>query len=278
VTAKNPYQPIYRQFISEIENGLSLLDENSWKEVADFIKTQQHVNGAFTNRAGNPDLYYSLFGVWLAEALQMNEQQNKLKKYISTIQRDDLNVVDKFSVLLILLVLQKKDVKKPSFIKLLRWMQKAGGNLNAAYRFFLFMLSFDALYGKNRVVYFFVRLFLKFYQPSKDLPCSFFSALLLAKYLAGKNVEKETSFLLDYFEKGKGFKSFYETKNTDLLSTGVALFALKKAKADLRIVAPDCLALVQENFDNGAFLPGDGDLSRDLEYTFYGLLTLGVLS
>ncbi|NCB08501.1 MAG: hypothetical protein EOM73_10090 [Bacteroidia bacterium] len=40
---------------------------------------------------------------------------------------------------------------------------------------------------------------------------------------------------------------------------------------------PDCLNLVQQNYDTGAFLSGDGDLSRDLEYTFYGLLTLGTL-
>lgn len=275
---KNSYQPVYRQFITEIEKGFLLLDKTSQSELVDFFKTQQQKNGAFTNRAGNPDLYYSLFGVWLAKALKLEEQQNLLEKYILNIQQNDLKVVDKFSVVLIRLVLEEKDFKKPTFIELFRWMQKGGKNLNTAYRFFFFMLSFDALFGRNRIVYFFIRAFLNFYHPSNDLPCSFYAALLLAKHLTGMNVKKEKAALLHYFEKGNGFKSFYETENADLLSTAVALFVLNKADVDLRVVAPDCLNLVQENYERGAFLPGDGDSSRDLEYTFYGLLTLGVLS
>ena len=34
----------------------------------------------------------------------------------------------------------------------------------------------------------------------------------------------------------------------------------------------------QQNFSNGAFLSGDGDTTTDAEYTFYGLLALGVLA
>jgi hypothetical protein len=140
------------------------------------------------------------------------------------------------------------------------------------------MLSFDALFGKSRGVYFLARIFLNFYNPAGNLPCSFLAALLLARFLTGQKVEKEASVLLNYFERGKGFKVFREQENADLLSTAVALFALKKVGKDLRMVAPDCLNLVQQNYENGAFLAGDGDLSRDLEYTFYGLLSLGVLS
>jgi hypothetical protein len=140
------------------------------------------------------------------------------------------------------------------------------------------MLSFDGLFGRNRLIYFVIKVFLGFYKPSKDLPCSFFAAMILVKFLTGKNVVKESNILMQYFEKGKGFKVFPEQENADLLSTAVSLFALKKISADLRLVTPDCLDLVQQNYDNGAFLSGDGDSSRDLEYTFYGLLTLGVLA
>ncbi len=277
MAGKKSYQPVYRQFISEIEKGFLLLDETSRTEVVAFVKTQQHKNGAFTDRAGNPDLYYSLFGVWLAKALKMDEQQTKLKQYISSFQKEKEKIADKFSLLLISLVLEDKNFEKSSFFKLSRWVLKGGKNLNPAYRFFLFLLSFDALYGKNQVVYFFVRIFLNFHKFSGDLPCSFYSAILLAKFLTGQNVENEAAVLLGYFENEKGFKVFREQGNADLLSTAVALFALKKVGHDLRTLAPDCLNLVQENYENGAFLSGDGDSSRDLEYTFYGLLTLGTL-
>jgi len=62
-----------------------------------------------------------------------------------------------------------------------------------------------------------------------------------------------------------------------LLSTAVASFALKTANSDLRLVRPACLKLIEQNYSNGAFLAGNGDKMRDLEYTFYGLLALGVL-
>jgi hypothetical protein len=122
MAGKKPYQPVFRQFISEIEKGFFLLDENTRAEVAAFIKTQQHKNGAFTNRSGTPDLYYSLFGVWLANALKMDEQQTQLKKYISIFQKENEKVVDKFSLLLISLVLNGNSTNKPSIFKLLQWI------------------------------------------------------------------------------------------------------------------------------------------------------------
>lgn len=277
MAGKKTYKPVFRQFISEIGKGFLLLDESSRAEIIEFVKSQQHKNGAFNDRSGNPDLYYSLFGCWIIKAMQLVEEQKKLKRYISEVT-DSYKIVDKFSLLLIRLTLEEKSFQKPSLTELLRWIKKDAKNLNAAYRFFLFMLSFDALFGRNRLVYFFIRLFLNFYRPPKVLPCSFFAAMILAKFLTNKNVEKESKTLLQYFEKEKGFKVFPEQENADLLSTAVSLFALKKIGADLRTIAPDCLNLVQQNYNNGAFLSGDGDSSRDLEYTFYGLLTLGVLA
>jgi len=277
VARKQAYQPVFLQFISEIEKGILLLDETSRAEVLEFVKSQQHATGAFSNRAGNPDLYYTLFGSWLSVALKLEEQQDNLKEFTSFFQPESEKVIDKFSLLLINRLLGN-DFKKPSFFELIGWIHKGGKNLNVAYLFFLFMLGFDALYGKNRQAYLFVRLFLNFYKPDENLPCSFFASLLFARFLTGKKVNKEASVLMDYFESGKGFKAFYDQKNADLLSTAVALFVLKKVGADLRMVMPDCLNLVQDNYDGGVFLSGDGDSSKDLEYTFYGLLTLGVLS
>jgi hypothetical protein len=62
-----------------------------------------------------------------------------------------------------------------------------------------------------------------------------------------------------------------------MLSTGVALFVLKETGYDLRMIKPGCLDFIQENYSAGAFLSGDGDVTKDLEYTFYGLLALGSL-
>jgi hypothetical protein len=96
--------------------------------------------------------------------------------------------------------------------------------------------------------------------------------------MVGLDVNKDIQQLFEYYEEGTGFKAFKEVESTDLLSTAVALFALEKAGAGLKTIAPDVLGLVQNNYSEGAFLSGNGDETRDLEYTFYGLLILGTLS
>lgn len=254
-----------------------MLDETSQKEIREFVANQQHQNGAFTNRGGHPDMYYSLFGVWLSEALGLTQQLNKLNTFSGKFQPDKANMVEQFALLLIKVVADK-DFKKPTVLSLIKMIFEGGKDINPTYRVFLFLLSFDALHGKKRFLYFLFGIGLNFYRSPEDAPCSISAAVLVAKYLVGKKVENEIQNQLSYFENGKGFKVFKEMENADLLSTAVALFALKKAGVDLRTIAPDCLNLIQQNYDSGAFLSGDGDASRDLEYTFYGLLALGTLS
>ncbi|MCA1758796.1 MAG: hypothetical protein LC658_03420, partial [Bacteroidales bacterium] len=150
------------------------------------------------------------------------------------------------------------------------------GKVSIFYRLFLFLLAFDALY-RNKTIYFFARPLLSFYSPPAESPCSIHAAISVARQKAGLDNKKEMKLLLSFFEEGKGFKTFRETDEPDLLSTAVALFALKFAGADLRLVTPTCLELIQQNYSSGAFLAGNGDEMRDLEYTFYGLLALGTL-
>lgn len=254
-----------------------MLDEKSQQEVKTFISSQQHQNGAFTDRAGNPDLYYSLFGAWMSTALKMEVEQKQLAGYIEKNQSEERKTVERFSHLLISVSLEI-NVKKTSIPLQLKMAFGNNRQINVAYKAFLFLLSFDTLHGRKTLWYFLFRIGLTFYTPPGDLPCSFLSALLIARFLTGMKIEQKQNQLFSYFEKGKGFKAFRESENADLLSTAVALFALKKAGADLRMVAPDALNLVQQNFETGAFLSGDGDETKDLEYTFYGLLILGTIA
>ncbi|MFW6309536.1 MAG: hypothetical protein ACOC1D_00405 [Prolixibacteraceae bacterium] len=277
MTKSREHQPLYRDLTEKIKKGFLLLDEKSQQEVKTFITNQQHQNGAFTDRAGNPDFYYSLFGAWMSKALELEAQQEKLSGYMKKKPPGEHRTAEHFSHLLISVIL-KNQVQKPSVLSQLNRILKGNPQINPAYKVFLFLLSFDAFYGRKKLWYYLFRTGLTFYSPPENAPCSFMSALLIARFLVGINVEREQKYLFFYFEEGKGFKAFRETENADLLSTAVALFALKKAGGDLRVVAPDALNLVQQNYNCGAFLSGDGDETRDLEYTFYGLLILGTLA
>lgn len=268
--------PIYHQFIGLVQKGFATLDAKSQAEVIKFVQSCQHSGGGFTNRAGRPDMYYSLFGVWLAAAIGLEKTLEKHIRFILENAEVQKEPVDAFAEILIQIVLFKNEFKKPPKLKLLRMAFQDAGKVNVFYRLFLFLLTFDALY-RNKVIHFFARPALSFYSPSAESPCSIHAALAAARQKAGLGSKKEAKVLLSFFEDGKGFKAFREVDEPDLLSTAVALFALKFAGTDLRLVTPTCLELIQQNYRAGAFLAGNGDEMRDLEYTFYGLLALGTM-
>lgn len=272
------HEPMYTDFIRNVHEGFQLLDEHSRNEVISFIKSQQHNSGAFVNRGGNPDLYYSLFGAWISEALGLTDQKQKLLDYTENFDTGDDKLIDRYAILLICHSLYKNQIYKPNAFFFLKTYFYSGRNLNPAYRAFLFLLSFDAFYGRRKFLHLLLKTGLTFYKVPDDVPCSFRAAWLVAKQMAGLNVKQDIQQLFNYYEEGTGFKAFKEVEEADLLSTAVALFALRKAGAVIKTIAPDALELVQNNYAEGAFLAGNGDETRDLEYTFYGLLILGTLS
>ncbi|HKJ42080.1 MAG TPA: hypothetical protein VKA27_08285 [Sunxiuqinia sp.] len=268
--------PIYQEFIDTIEKGLRLLDENAQKEIQLFITSQQHESGAFTDRAGNPDYYYSLFGFWLASAFNMPLVLEKLKQFTAERQYEKPSkIVDRFAMLLIHKGLNEKQRIKP---KLFWRLSRSSSPVNFSYQLFLILLAADAVHAQKWWFRFGARIVLRLYKISDEVPCSIVSAMLIGRAVTSMRTTQLQHKLLQFFDEKVGFKCFQEMPHSDLLSTGVSLFALTKSDYDLRLVAPVCYRLIEQNYANGAFLSGDGDLSQDLEYTFYGLLALGCLA
>lgn len=266
---------VYIRLIELVQKGFTILDENSQKEVRDFVGSCQHPDGGFTDRAGHPDLYYSLFGAWLSAAMDLNHTMRNYKPYIDRELNKNSGPVDLFASLLIQVLLFENGFRKPSVIKLLKITFFEGNKTNIYYRFFLFLLAVDALYH-NRLIRILGLPALTFYSPPPGSPCSVHAAVAVARHKVGLQTEKQSKILLSYFEDN-GFKSFRDVREPDMLSTAVSLFALKTIGTDLRMVTPECLDFIQQNYSAGAFLAGNGDEVRDLEYTFYGLLALGTL-
>jgi hypothetical protein len=105
-------------------------------------------------------------------------------------------------------------------------------------------------------------------------PTSHLSALLLIRSKAGLTVDDMQKQLLANACVDGGFSAFGEYGKPDMLSTAVAGYALAQAGTNIRLQSSETLHFIAEHFDDGAFLAGDGDPVRDLEYTFYGLLAL----
>ena len=149
--------------------------------------------------------------------------------------------------------------------------------MDLSYQFFLISLTVDAVGKNKRLFYFFARIGLGLYKPKGNFPCSVVAAMLYAREILGLRTNKNIRELTRFAIENGGFRAFMSVEHADSLSTGVALFALKEAGADIRLMRPGCLDFIQENYTGGAFLSGDGDLTEDLEYTFYGLLGLGAI-
>ncbi len=273
---KSDKVPIYLQLVKYVESGFNILDIAIKQRIITFIQNHQHDNGGYVDRAGVADLYYSLFGFWLSLATRDKSQREKFRAYINSQSANQLpGAVEQLA--LILIKTELFDAKNNSIISLLKTVFMKGKKIGLSYQFFLLTLAVDAQNRNKSLYYFFARIWLFFYKPKGNLPCSMMAALTFAKKTVGLTFEKEQQKLLSYYKEGAGFRAFDSVSTGDTLSTAVALFALRETGFDLRIIAPDCLDFIEQNYNDGAFLSGDGDATLDLEYTFYGLLALGTL-
>jgi len=271
---RNREIPLFQRVINFVRNGYNSLDPDSRTEVREFVKSRMHQGGGFTGRDSRPDTYYSLFGAWLYTAMNLSAVSENHP--LLNVTRDKSGRIDRLASFLTEALQTDNKFKKPSFFKLV-WLTFWGNRQTSIYyRFFLLTLTCDALCPGHFIKYI-MRIILMFFSPRAGSPCSIYAATVVAREKVALSTEREKEFLMAFFEEGKGFKAFTDTEDADLLSTATTLFSLKYSNADMRLVTPACLNLLQENYSSGAFLAGNGDEIRDLEYTFYGLLALGTM-
>jgi hypothetical protein len=292
--------PFYRQLISFATDGFAVLDFESQDEVKKFITDQQAESGGFCDRAGYPDLYYTLFGFFLTAATRLDVNHTKLVNHTSS--PSGRNESNEIRTLLHRYVKEQQHLQQTSLINncclaimekeipgstlrkisrlmaILRDFLSGAGDITRSYQYFMMFLAFDAYGLNNRLTRLLARPFFKKQAAMADMPCPVVAATLVLKSELSLPTENEYRQLMEFFDEEHGFRALAGAPSADLLSTAVALAALKLTCADLRLVRPACLKLLEENFDSGAFLAGNGDWERDTEYTFYGLMALGLLT
>lgn len=276
--ARKPLWKFQSQSIEHmLKRSLQMLDEQTIAELKAFIRQQQTNQGGFADRGGKCDLYYSLFGYYVAEALDMQEVIPSLKEYVrNVVQTHDLKGVHLHTAA----ILYAKLFDAESFPKALRLKVHQDllnpENKQGAYSGFMSMLTFYYLkdyYGLYRV-----QKRLKSIGSRTGIPCSVTAALLVLQACFGKPTQSLEKELHSFYIEDGGFKAITKAPAGDLLSTGVALYALQFANSDIRIIAPGCMGYVDSLFSAGGFCATVYDVQPDVEYTFYGLLALGSLS
>lgn len=276
-------------------NALNLLDEQGREEVLQFIVGQQNADGGFKDRSGRSDLYYSLFGGMLLRAAEssLNPPQGDFKNRSNIaisetdglrqfIQKQKRVAPSGFIEQCCLVLLQKelkiaRTLRITAFISLGKSFWKERHSINLSYRSFVLFLTLDAVLPFSGIIKLAAKRMSAKTKVDANSPCSEVAANVFLQKMMNQEELADQELLKSFACKTGGFKAFQHLQNADVLSTAVALFALNFAGSDLRLLKPACLDFIQSNFSDGAFLSGDGDQTVDVEYTFYGLLALGVL-
>ncbi|MDP3180622.1 MAG: hypothetical protein Q8M67_02285, partial [Bacteroidota bacterium] len=204
----------------------------------------------------------------------------KLKQFVTHQQNSEVpGFIEKCC-----LVLLQKELKTgrnsqiKALISLGKSFWKERYSINLSYRSFVLFLTLDAVLPFPRLIKFGAGKMLKRTVVDQNSPCSEVAAKVFMQKMMNQNTSEDQELLKSFACEMGGFRAFQHLEQADMLSTAVALFALDFARSDLRLLKPACLHFIQQNFVEGAFLSGDGDQTTDLEYTFYGLMALGVLA
>ena len=282
--------PFYRQMIGVICRAFTLFDEEGREEVLRFVLSQQNKDGGFCDRGRKSDLYYSLFGGLILMATEKSSGEPlpalvegdilTLKQFVLRQQNSEVpGFIEKCCLVLLqkeLKVVWYSQIKSLFSLAESFWRERY--SINVSYRSFVFFLTLDAVLPFRNILKVGAKKMLTRTDIDEHSPCSEVAAKVFMLKMTNMDCLKEQELLKSYACKSGGFRAFQHLELPDMLSTAVALFTLNYAGADLRLLKPACLGFIQQHFSYGAFLSGDGDQTADVEYTFYGLLALGVLA
>lgn len=261
---------------SVLAKSISILDPEMIDEIKSFIKSKQTVQGGFADRGGKCDLYYTLFGYYIADSFSVAEVMEPLKKYLATVTLNNLSGVYLYcGVILYARILGLDATTERLRKQILADLTKANSK-QPEYSGFLGML---ALYYLED--YLNIQRIVNQYKRSFALsghPCPVVAATAVLFGMAGNRQPEAVEKLKSFYRESGGFAALHKAPTEDLLSTGVALYALHFLDADLRLIKPKCLTFVDNLYDNGGFRATPYDSVTDVEYTFYGLLALGSMN
>lgn len=296
--------------IALVRNAILVLDEQGREEVLQFIHANQNADGGFRDRGGRSDLYYSLFGMMLLRAagsrepgtgnMEKGEGRKEKRANLALEPHSKLITLSIFKLKQFAgkqkpaevsgfierccLVLLQKELKVNRYSRfqslwsLARAFIKERHSINLSYRSFVLFLTINGVFPFPSIFKAVLRKILTQTAVDQQSPCSEVAAEVFLVKLLNYDGSEEQELLTTFALESGGFKAFAHLDNADMLSTAVALFALTYAGHDVRLIMPSCLEFIQQNYYEGAFLSGDGDQTADVEYTFYGLLALGVLA
>ncbi len=272
---------------------------DSLQAVRQFLRSRLDPIGAFCDREGRPDVYYTVFGLEAAFAAQMPLDLDQTAQFLDILEDGaNLDFVHTAS-----LVRCRANLGRPMepgwtdrILERIESHRSADGGygrrpgepVGSAYHNFLAVCLYQDLAHKmpnpqgvvdslallERADGGFVL------QPDAGHPAVPATAAgIVTLQSLGRPVREQTlDWLLRQCKAIGGFTAAPLAPVQDLLSTATALFALTQAQVDIGPIRGRCLEFIESLWDTGGGFFGNWlDETVDCEYTYYGLLALGCL-
>jgi prenyltransferase beta subunit len=269
--------------------------------VAAFLRDQMNPDGGFKDRAGNSDLYYTVFGVEGLFALREELPAEALQAYLQSLadggELDFVHLACLARGWANLPPASLDPAMRGAILARVETFRSADGGYHAEpsaelgtlYGSFLALGAYQdlgaAILDPARVVASIqsLRAADGGYANQHDVPLgltpSTAAAVTLLRQLGAPAEASVADWLLSRCHPEGGFYATPLAPIPDLLSTATALHALAGMKADIGDRKEPCLDFVDSLWSpRGGFVGSWEDDALDCEYTYYGLLALGHLS
>lgn len=269
--------------------------------VGQFLRSQLHPDGGFLDRAGKPDLYYTVFGIEGLIALRADLPAQSITTFLQSFgdgaQLDLVHLGCLARCWAAMPAAAQATVPVESILQRIEAHRSADGGYNAAAG-----TADGTLYGCFVAVGAYQDLARPMPEPLRMLAClqalraedggyanqrdlplgltpSTAAAVALLRHLEHPLPPALGDWLLARCHPEGGFYATPLAPMPDLLSTATALHALSTLHVSLDPVREPCLDFIDTLWSNrGGFHGNWTDDVLDCEYTYYALLALGHLS
>ena len=273
----------------------------SLSEAADLVRTfvrgQLHQCGGFSDRAGNPDLYYTVFGLGCMMALDEPVPVDQVALWLDHFgSGEGLDLVHLSALARCWSGIGRPGPGVAMLPRIEAYRARSGGyNVSEGaeygnpYGNFMALGAYQDLGMEVPLPQELVEGCLQCvsadggFSNDPGLPVGNVPALAAAesvlRNLGAETPERACAWLQAQFYTEGGFFAVPAAPMPDLLSTATALHALAGMGVEYGEMKEPCLDYIDSLWINqGGFYGNWGDVNLDCEYTFYGLLALGHLS
>lgn len=260
-----------------LKRSLKILDPLAIDSIRDYVKGAITPSGGFPDKAGRPDLYYTLFGFFISNVLNEPLLIRATAGYVE--KEAALNNIRGVHLYCAAILTAHPSCDRERLQpagRMIRKQLRSASLTQTSYSAFLNLMTCYYLNDYNRM--FLISRQLEKIVNKRPLPSTVIAASIVVKRCFREPADDLIRELLSFYSDGGGFKATLAAPVPDLLSTAVALYALGFAGFDLRTIKPDCLEFIDSLFSDGGFGGNIIDSEPDIEYTFYGLLALGSLT